>query len=179
MEEHTFEKLMIKRKIIIVGLPWCVIDEGEFAEIIPFVKGVDGALAMYHHVHGSSHNDVPRPSLVSLVEHCRQERHLYFNLINKWIHTEMKKYKKCFCWQVLHFSDKESLENILYMIADILELLLQTFCYFDLFYFISIYGISPWKWRGSLWSCSMLRSENIKVRAQLLYRHRKMMAESI
>lgn len=54
-------------------LPGCVVDECQFAKVVTFLERCDGALAVDHHVDRTLEQDVPRATLVALVEYCRIE----------------------------------------------------------------------------------------------------------
>lgn len=54
---------------VIGHLPGCVVYQGQFAEIIASLQSGNGPFAMYHNVDGAFEENVPRASLVPLIEY--------------------------------------------------------------------------------------------------------------
>lgn len=59
---------------MIPSIPGCVVDKRQFAEIVALLQCGDGALAVDHHVDGALQQNVPRTTLVALIEHCTIHR---------------------------------------------------------------------------------------------------------
>lgn len=49
--------------------PGCIVDEGQLTKVVPFLERRDRALAVDNYVNGTFQQDVPRSSLITLVEY--------------------------------------------------------------------------------------------------------------
>lgn len=63
-------KDQVHTSTIFVNIPWSIVNEGQFTEIISFFQGSDDTFPMDNNINGTFQQYVPRTSFISLIKYC-------------------------------------------------------------------------------------------------------------